>query len=54
MNVTRFLAATLVLCGLGLYVVGSAGAVPKPPPKFWSPARCERVMLERHSGGSAR
>ena len=30
---------------LGLLVVGSAGAVPKPPPKFWSAARCERVLL---------
>ena len=47
MNAIRFLAATLVLCGLGLFVVGSAGAVPKPPPKFWSPAHCVRAMLER-------
>ena len=48
MNLRRSLAATLVLCSLGLLVVGSAGAVPKPPPKFWSPARCERVMLTQH------
>jgi hypothetical protein len=42
MSLIRFLAATLVSCSLGLLVVGSAGAVPKPPPKFWSPARCEQ------------
>jgi len=48
MNVIRFLPATLVLCGLGLLVIDSAGAVPKPPPKYWSPARCERVMLTQH------
>ena len=44
----RSLTTTLVLCGLGLSLIGSAGAVPKPPPKFWSPARCERVMLTQH------
>jgi hypothetical protein len=44
----RPLAATLVVCGLGLLVVGSAGAVPKAPPKFWSAARCERVLPEQH------
>jgi hypothetical protein len=38
----------LLLCGLGLLVPASAGAVPKPPPKFWSAARCERVMLTQH------
>jgi hypothetical protein len=44
----RPLAATLVLCCLGLLVAGSAGAadtVPPSPPKFWSAARCERAML---------
>ena len=45
MNLMRSVSATLVLWSLGLLVVGSAGAVPKPPPKFWSPARCERVLL---------
>ena len=44
----RSFAATLAFCGLGLLLLGSAGAVPKPPPKFWSPARCERVMLTQH------
>jgi hypothetical protein len=43
----RFLAATLALCSVGLLMVGSAGAVPKPAPKFWSSARCERAMLAR-------
>ena len=47
MNVIRLLAASLVLCGLGLFATSSAGAVPKQPPKFWSPARCARAMLER-------
>jgi len=46
MNVIRFLVATSVVCGVGL-LFGSAGAVPKPAPKFWSPARCERAMLDR-------
>jgi hypothetical protein len=45
MNLMRFLAATLVLCSLGPLVVGSAGAVPKPPPKFWGVSRCEQVLL---------
>ena len=43
----RFLAATLALGGVGLLMVGSVGAVPKPAAKFWSSARCERVMLAR-------
>lgn len=43
----RVLAATLVLCSLGLLVSAWAGAVPKPPPKFWSASRCERVL---HTG----
>ena len=41
----RALAAALVLCGIGLLVPGSVAAVPKPPPKFWSPGRCERTLL---------
>jgi hypothetical protein len=44
----RFPAAVLLLCGLALLVHASAGAVPKPPPKFWSAGRCERVMLTQH------
>jgi hypothetical protein len=40
--------ALLLFCGIVLLVPASAGAVPKPPPKFWSPARCERVMLTQH------
>ncbi len=43
---TRHVAALLVVWALGLLVVGAAGAVPKPQPRFWSVARCERVMLE--------
>lgn len=41
----RSLVGALAAGCLGLVVVGSAGAVPKPPPKFWSAARCERVLL---------
>ena len=43
----RTVAGTVIVFSLGLLVIGSAGAVPKSPPKFWSPARCERVMLAR-------
>ena len=39
----RFLATTLLLCGLGLLVSASVGAAP-PPPKFWSVARCEQAL----------
>ncbi|HEV8102553.1 MAG TPA: hypothetical protein VGP69_02345 [Gaiellaceae bacterium] len=46
MNVIRFVAALLVVSGLGALAVGTAGAVPKPQPRFWSVARCERVVLE--------
>jgi hypothetical protein len=46
MHLMRFVAATIVV--LGFILAGaSAGAVPKPPPEFWSPARCERAMLDR-------
>lgn len=51
MHVSRLvvvLAATFVLGGLS--AAGSRGAVPKAPPEFWSPARCERVLPEEHPG----
>jgi len=41
----RYLAATLLVCSLALLSSGWGGAVPKPPPKFWSAGRCERVLL---------
>jgi hypothetical protein len=44
----RVRGAALLFCGLGLLVPAFAGAVPRPPPKFWSAARCERVMLTQH------
>lgn len=44
----RFLTATtVVLCSLALSAAGWGRAVPKPAPKYWSPARCERAMLAR-------
>lgn len=46
-TVLRFFAFPLALCGVALFVVASAAAVPKPPPKYWSPARCERAMEDR-------
>ena len=46
-TVLRFFAFPLALCGVALFVVASAAAVPKPPPKYWSPARCERAMEHR-------
>ena len=45
-RLSRFLTVTLLLCSLALLVSASIGATrpPPPPPKFWSLARCERVM----------
>ena len=45
-----FFAATVVSCCLSLLVVGSAAAVPKPSPRFWSAAYCERVLPREHPG----
>jgi hypothetical protein len=36
--------AMLVLFGVVLVAAGRVSAAPLPPPKFWSPARCERVL----------
>jgi hypothetical protein len=47
----RYLAVALVLCGLVLLAGTSAGAVPPPPPKFWTVSRCERVLLGIYGGG---
>jgi len=44
----RVPVTALLLCGFSLLVTASAGAVPKPPPKFWSPAHCEQVIHTRH------
>jgi hypothetical protein len=49
-RVIFFLGAMLVSSWLALLVVDSAGAVPKPPPKYWSAARCERTLLREHPG----
>ena len=43
----RSLTVTLVLCGIVLLAARWAGALPPPPPKFWSVSRCER-QLDRH------
>lgn len=46
-----FRVTLVVLTRFGLLsaavVVGSAGAVPKPPPKFWTVSRCEQVFRAR-------
>jgi hypothetical protein len=47
-RVIPVLAAALVIGGL--LAAGSAGAVPKPSPGFWSAAYCERVLLKEHPG----
>jgi hypothetical protein len=44
------LATTVVWCFAGLVLVGFAGAVPKPLPRFWSVAYCERVLPKEHPG----
>ena len=53
MHATRsisFFGATLVSCSIGLLIAGSAAAVPKPAPRFWSAVRCERVLPQEHPG----
>lgn len=50
MNFLRFLMTMIVLLSLVLLAAGSAGAAPKPPPKFWSVSRCERT-LHRYAYG---
>jgi hypothetical protein len=40
----------LVLIGFGLSMAAWAGAVPKPPPKFWSRGHCEQVLLGVYGG----
>jgi hypothetical protein len=37
-------------CSAALLVVGSAAAVPKPSPRFWSVDYCERVLPKEHPG----
>ena len=44
----RFSAAMLASCWVALLAVGSVGAVPKPSPRFWSVAHCERVLPQEH------
>jgi len=41
---------TVTWCFAGLMVVGSAGALPKPSPRFWSVAYCERAVPKEHPG----
>ena len=41
----------LVLFGVAVVMAGGVSAAPPPPaPKFWSAARCERVLPEEHPG----
>lgn len=51
-SLRRALASTLVVGSLGLLLVVSAGAVPKPPPKYWGTTRCEHVLLDVYGYGS--
>jgi hypothetical protein len=45
----RFFVGTVVLGSVLLGAAGlAAAAPPPPPPKYWSLARCERVMLTQH------
>ncbi len=44
------LVATVLGCFVGSVVVGSAGAVPKPAPRFWSTYTCEQRLLNDHPG----
>jgi hypothetical protein len=44
----RLVGAAAVSCALSVVVIASARAVPKPQPKFWSAARCERVLPHQH------
>jgi len=49
MSTCRLISALVASLVLGsLVAAGAAGAVPKPPPRFWSAARCERVLPELH------
>lgn len=48
----RILAATLLLCCVGLLVAGWAGAAPKPQTKFWTANRCEQVFRTHTFGVS--
>ena len=49
-NAMCLLVAALAPIGVGLLLIGSAGGVPKPPPKFWSATRCERTVLHVSGG----
>jgi hypothetical protein len=40
----RVSTATPALWSLGLLLSASASAAPMPPPKYWSPARCEQAF----------
>ena len=46
----RFLAATLLLCGLGLLVSGSVGAAPRAAAAILGPIHCERLLLRIYGG----
>lgn len=44
------LVTTVTWFFAGSMVVASAGAVPKPSPRFWSAGYCERVVPKEHPG----
>ena len=47
-----FACAAAIAASLLVVGAGTARAVPKPPPKFWSENRCERVVLDVYGYGS--
>jgi hypothetical protein len=49
MGTCRLISALVASFVLGsLVAAGAVAAVPKPPPRFWSADRCERVLPELH------
>jgi len=44
MDFVRSLTTMIALFSLVLLAAASAGAVPKPPPRFWGVSRCEQTL----------
>jgi hypothetical protein len=49
LSANRSISLPVAALVLGVvFAAAAVGAVPKAPPSFWSPARCERVLPEEH------